>query len=69
MAAIQYIDRAGPARVSPGARTLARAAIAALTAPSIFNSQPWRWPVGAEAAHLRADRRRHITPIDPTATC
>jgi len=46
-------------------QTLYSAAEAALTAPSIFNSQPWSWTVRDDRLELRADRSRQIASIDP----
>jgi nitroreductase len=37
----------------------------ATRAPSIHNSQPWRWTVGAESLHLYADPDRHLPNVDP----
>jgi nitroreductase len=37
----------------------------AVRAPSIHNSQPWRWRVGAQSLHLYADRGRHLPGTDP----
>jgi len=45
-------------------QTLHSAAEAALTAPSIFNSQPWSWTVRDDHLELRADRSRQIASID-----
>jgi hypothetical protein len=39
--------------------------MAALTAPSLLNTQPWRWRIGGDVAELRADRQRQIRSIDP----
>jgi hypothetical protein len=47
------------------ARAVARAARDALAAPSIFNTQPWRWRVSASGAQLRADRQRQLGAVDP----
>ncbi len=47
-------------------RTTARAAIAlANRAPSVHNSQPWRWRVGRSSIHLFADRERALPATDP----
>jgi hypothetical protein len=51
--------------VSEQGRTLARAAVAALGAPSVLNTQPWRWRIGGDVAELRADRGRQVASIDP----
>lgn len=45
--------------------TLAGAARQALRAPSVFNSQPWRWRVSADTLELDADRTRQLTVTDP----
>jgi len=37
----------------------------ATRAPSIHNSQPWRWRVGAQSLHLYADADRHLPNTDP----
>jgi hypothetical protein len=37
----------------------------AASAPSVHNSQPWRWRVGARSLHLYADRDRHLSATDP----
>ncbi|MET1073811.1 MAG: nitroreductase family protein [Umezawaea sp.] len=34
-------------------------------APSIHNSQPWRWVAGDSSLHLFADRSRHLPVTDP----
>ncbi|MDQ7910192.1 nitroreductase [Phytohabitans sp. ZYX-F-186] len=44
---------------------LAEAAQRALRAPSAFNSQPWRWRVGAGVLDLYADRKRQLAVTDP----
>ncbi|GAA3303041.1 nitroreductase [Dactylosporangium vinaceum] len=44
---------------------VAEASIAALRAPSILNSQPWRWRLNGEHAELWADRSRQLTGLDP----
>lgn len=45
--------------------TLAEAAIGALRAPSILNTQPWRWRFGRDNIELWADRGRQLTGLDP----
>lgn len=42
-----------------------RIAEAALRAPSIHNTQPWRWRVDANRVDLYADRARQLTAADP----
>jgi nitroreductase len=44
---------------------LAGAAQTALAAPSVFNSQPWRWRVDDHVLELLADRGRQLNVIDP----
>jgi len=66
MPAIQLTDRGPGGAVSAHSRDLARAAVAALGAPSILNTQPWRWRIGHDTADLHADRTRQLTSIDPT---
>jgi nitroreductase len=44
---------------------LAEAAQRALRAPSVFNTQPWRWRVTAGALDLYADRQRQLEVTDP----
>ncbi len=44
---------------------LVAAAEAALHAPSIFNSQPWRWHVTADTLELSADADRQLPVVDP----
>ena len=44
---------------------LASAARQSLHAPSVFNTQPWRWRVTPAALELRVDAIRHLTATDP----
>lgn len=44
---------------------LRQAAEVATKAPSILNTQPWRWVVRGEQLELDADRTRQIHSIDP----
>ncbi len=39
----------------------------ALRAPSVHNTQPWRWRVGHDVVRLFADRDRHLVATDPDA--
>ncbi len=41
------------------------AAINAAQAPSIFNTQPWRWQIGPARLALHADRTRQLRIADP----
>ncbi|MET9633251.1 nitroreductase family protein [Lentzea sp. NPDC006480] len=46
--------------------TTVRAAVAlAGRAPSVHNSQPWRWELGEHSLHLYADRTRALPATDP----
>jgi len=58
------VDDKGPA-VTTAAQALYEAAHQALAAPSIFNSQPWRWVVLPDALQLWADRSRQLASVDP----
>jgi len=64
MTAIQFV-RSDAARVGPHANVLVQSALAALAAPSVFDSQPWRWRISDETADLRADRTRQLAAVDP----
>lgn len=46
-------------------RILRHAAVMAATAPSIFNTQPWRWQVGGGRLLLWADHDRRLLVADP----
>ncbi|GAA3434926.1 Acg family FMN-binding oxidoreductase [Kutzneria kofuensis] len=50
---------------SPDVRTLRSAVSLAARAPSIHNSQPWRWLLGATSLHLYADASRLLPATDP----
>jgi nitroreductase len=39
----------------------------ALRAPSVHNTQPWRWRVDHDVVQLFADRDRHLVATDPDA--
>jgi nitroreductase len=65
MPAIQFTDRGATTGASEQGQTLAKAAVAALGAPSVLNTQPWRWRIGGNVAELRADRSRQVASIDP----
>lgn len=49
----------------PDKATLEAALALAVRAPSVHNSQPWRWRIGDESVHLYADPARHLPHIDP----
>lgn len=44
---------------------LREAAELALAAPSIFNTQPWKWILHPDHLELRADRDRQLPVVDP----
>jgi nitroreductase len=49
----------------PGDGTLFAALQLAVRAPSVHNSQPWRWRVGPRSVQLYADRSRLLPATDP----
>ena len=65
MSAIQFTDRGAAVRLGGVSGALARAALTARKAPSILNSQPWRWRVDGRVLELHADRSRQVTGVDP----
>jgi nitroreductase len=44
---------------------LETAARASLHAPSVFNTQPWRWRIAGDRLELFADPARHLDTVDP----
>ncbi|WP_194818385.1 Acg family FMN-binding oxidoreductase [Nocardia sp. XZ_19_385] len=51
--------------VYPGFETIRAAVGLAQRAPSVHNSQPWRWQLMNDHLHLYADTSRHLTATDP----
>ena len=49
----------------PDDETIRAALALAVRAPSIHNSQPWRWRVGERTVHLYADAERQLARADP----
>jgi nitroreductase len=49
----------------PDAGTIRTVLGLASRAPSVHNSQPWRWLVGTESLHLYSDPDRQLPNIDP----
>lgn len=52
--------------IGPDLGTLHAALHVACRAPSLHNSQPWRWQLAAHAVDLRADPARMLPATDPT---
>jgi len=46
-------------------RTVRSALELATRAPSVHNSQPWRWRIGDRSVHLYADQERRLPATDP----
>ena len=51
--------------MSPDDRTVREALRLANQAPSVHNTQPWRWLVGDSSVHLMADWSRQVPATDP----
>lgn len=51
----------------PTPETVRSALMLAVKAPSVHNTQPWRWRVGDSSVHLYVDRRLHLPHTDPDA--
>jgi nitroreductase len=49
----------------PDVETIRTVLSMATRAPSVHNSQPWRWRVDANSLHLYADPDRHLPHTDP----
>ena len=49
----------------PDAETIRSALALAGRAPSVHNSQPWKWRVGDHSIHLYSDPDLHLSHIDP----
>lgn len=52
-------------RLSPDAGTMRAAIAMAIRAPSVHNTQPWRWEIGERTVHLYADWSRRVPATDP----
>jgi nitroreductase len=57
--------QSGSPQRSRTAAALEAAAHVAVHAPSVFNTQPWRWRLSGETLELHADRTRALTATDP----
>jgi nitroreductase len=51
---------------APPGETIHSALEMACRAPSVHNSQPWRWKIAPHSLHLYADRGRLLHTLDPT---
>ncbi|AXB44536.1 nitroreductase family protein [Amycolatopsis albispora] len=51
--------------MNPDERTVRTAIELAVRAPSVHNSQPWRWRLGGRTVHLCAGRDRQVRETDP----
>jgi len=51
---------------TPDSRTVSAALALACRAPSLHNSQPWRWRLGEHSVHLYADTGRLLAAADPS---
>src|SRR6185312_10577643 len=49
----------------PDRETIHSVMALATSAPSVHNSQPWRWRVGMRSVHLYADPERQLPATDP----
>ena len=49
----------------PDQHTVLGAIALANRAPSVHNTQPWRWLIGDESIHLMADQTRRVPATDP----
>lgn len=49
----------------PELRTIHAALDAAVRAPSVHNTQPWRWSIADRSLHLFADATRQLSVLDP----
>jgi nitroreductase len=50
---------------SRAAQVLHAAARRSLHAPSVFNTQPWRWRITSDVSELRVDPQRRLSVTDP----
>ncbi|WP_067701120.1 Acg family FMN-binding oxidoreductase [Nocardia jejuensis] len=52
--------------VKPSVEVFESAVALAVRAPSVHNTQPWRWRLSETAIHLYADASRQLSVTDPT---
>ncbi|MEV0136029.1 hypothetical protein AB0H83_47275 [Dactylosporangium sp. NPDC050688] len=65
MVAIHYTGTGAATRAGAVSRSLTQATFAALNAPSVLDTQPWRWRIGADRVELHADWQRRLADLDP----
>ncbi|WP_327004473.1 hypothetical protein OHA72_57175 [Dactylosporangium sp. NBC_01737] len=65
MVTIHYTAGGAVARAGAVSRSLTQATFAALSAPSVLDTQPWRWRIDEDRIELHADWRRRLADIDP----
>ncbi|MGZ4520454.1 MAG: Acg family FMN-binding oxidoreductase, partial [Mycobacteriaceae bacterium] len=53
------------ARPTPDLETILAALDVACRAPSVHNTQPWRWAIAEHSVHLFADGSRRLPVVDP----
>ncbi|MGW5382477.1 Acg family FMN-binding oxidoreductase [Nocardia sp. NPDC003963] len=51
--------------IHPDTEAVRTALALAVRAPSVHNTQPWKWRVGDRTVHLYADESRRLTSADP----
>jgi hypothetical protein len=61
--AVDMTEQVRPDAVS----ALRRAAVRATLAPSVHNTQPWRFVLGPDTLEIHADRLRQLSVLDPAA--
>ncbi len=52
-------------KVFPDRETMRAAMALATRAPSVHNTQPWRWRIGSHSVHLYAEESLHLVHTDP----
>lgn len=52
-------------KVFPDHETVRAAMALATRAPSVHNTQPWRWRIGSHSVHLYAEESLHLVHTDP----
>ncbi|MEV0567834.1 hypothetical protein [Dactylosporangium sp. NPDC050588] len=65
MVAIHYTARGAAPLTGAVSQSLTRATFAALNAPSVQETQPWRWRIDRDRLALYADWNRRLADADP----